>query len=284
MALTEASRKRFIESAVAFLDRHHLDGLDIDWEFPGQEGMDNVNRPEDRENSTALLRELRVALDRAGAASGRHYLLSMAVEASDDWLAHTEMGKAQAYLDFVNLMAYDQFEPDSDAITGHHAPLFTSAANPKHNSAATAVSHFIAAGVPARKLVLGVPFYGHAWGDVPPAEHGLYQPGKKPSEQVYASFRNIESSFDNKNGFARYWDDVSQAPFLYNADKRIFISYEDPESIHAKARYVMERGMAGMMFWEYSADDHEKLLSAIDEGLRIGSLRDGNPDQRLSSK
>jgi GH18 family chitinase len=268
MALTPASRRRFIDSAVAFLERYQLDGLDIDWEFPGQKGLNNVNRPEDRENSTALLAELRAAFDRAGAASGRRYLLTMAVEASDQWLAHTEMDKAQQYLDYVNLMAYDQFEPDSDAIAGHHAPLFTSPANPKALSAATAVSHFIAAGVPARKLVLGVPFYGHAWGDVPTAEHGLYQPGKQPAERISASFGGIEDNFDNKNGYVRYWDAVSDAPFLYNADKRIFISYEDPESIRAKARYVTERGMAGMMFWEYSGDKNGTLVGAIDAGLK----------------
>ena len=34
MALTPQSRKRFIDSAVAFLDRHRLDGLDVDWEYP----------------------------------------------------------------------------------------------------------------------------------------------------------------------------------------------------------------------------------------------------------
>src|ERR1035441_6635884 len=106
--------------------------------------------------------DLRAALDKAGEKAGKRYLLTMAVQAADEWLEHTEMSKVARSLDFANLMAYDQFEPGGDPMAGHHAPLFTHPSNPKHLSAATAVSHFIAAGVPAAKVVLGVPFYGHA--------------------------------------------------------------------------------------------------------------------------
>ncbi len=267
VALTPESRAKFIESAVAFLRRHNLDGLDIDWEYPGQKGMNNVNRPEDRENSTALLAELRAAFDRAGKQDGKRYLLTMAVQASDEWLAHTEMNKAQAYLDFANVMAYDYVEPGDNSVTGHHAPLFANPADPNGASAATGISHFIAAGVPARKLVLGVPFYGHAWGGVAATEHGLYQPGQKPTERMYTSFKEIKSEIENKNGYARYWDDASQAPFLYNAEKQIFVSYEDEQSVRAKARFVRERGLAGIMFWEYNGDADNALLNAIDDAL-----------------
>ncbi len=268
MALTPESRKRFIQSAVAFLRRYQLDGLDIDWEYPGQQGLNNTYRPEDRENSTALLAELRKALDRAGKTRGRQrYLLTMATEASDEWLEHTEMGKAQASLDFVNLMAYDQFGADSDAITGHHAPLFTSPANPKHNSAATSIDHFTAAGVPPRKLVLGVPFYGKAWGNVPATEHGLYQRGGPTEAKLETSFGAISRDLENKNGFVRQWDDASKAAYLYNADRKIFITYEDEQSVHEKARFVMDRGLGGIMFWEYSEDPDNKLLDAIDDVL-----------------
>jgi chitinase len=263
VALTAASRRVFAESAVAFVKKYDLDGLDVDWEFPGQKGLDNVHRPEDRENYTALLADLRAALDVAGRADGRHYALTSATQAADEWLAHTEMGKVQASLDYVNLMAYDMFEESSDTITGHHAPLFTNPANPKRSSAATMIEHYVAAGVPAAKLVLGVPFYGHAWGHVPATEHGLYQPGRRPDTRIRASYGAITDSLENKNGFVRYWDDLSAAPFLYNADRRIFISYEDPQSIRAKGRYVTDHGLAGMMFWELGGDPRGELLDAM---------------------
>jgi GH18 family chitinase len=266
VALTKDSRRKFVDSAVAFLERYKLDGLDVDWEFPGQEGLHNVNRPQDKENCTALMADLRAALDKAGQKAGKRFLLTMAVQAADEWLEHTEMGKVAESLDFANLMAYDQFEPDGDAITGHHAPLFTHPANPKHLSAAIAVSHFIAAGVPPAKIVLGVPFYGHAWGQVPATEHGLYQPGKDTKQRIAESFEMIDK-LENKDGFVHYWDDISKAPFLYNADKLLFISYDDQESIRLKGRYVSDRGLGGVMFWEYSGDPKNKLLDAIHAGL-----------------
>jgi chitinase len=266
VALTKDSRRKFVDSTVAFLERYKLDGLDVDWEFPGQEGLHNVNRPQDKENCTALMADLRAALDKAGQKAGKRFLLTMAVQAADEWLEHTEMGKVAESLDFANLMAYDQFEPDGDAITGHHAPLFTHPANPKHLSAAIAVSHFIAAGVPPAKIVLGVPFYGHAWGQVPATEHGLYQPGKDTKQRIAESFEMIDK-LENKDGFVRYWDDISKAPFLYNADKLLFISYDDQESIRLKGRYVSDRGLGGVMFWEYSGDPKNKLLDAIHAGL-----------------
>jgi chitinase len=142
--------------------------------------------------------------------------------------------------------------------------LFTSPANPKHNSAATSIDHFIAAGVPPRKLVLGVPFYGKAWGNVPATEHGLYQRGGPTEAKLETSFGAISRDLENKNGFVRQWDDASKAAYLYNADRKIFITYEDEQSVHEKARFVMDRGLGGIMFWEYSEDPDNKLLDAID--------------------
>jgi chitinase len=77
----------------------------------------------------------------------------------------------------------------------------------------------------------------------------------------------IDSKLENQGGFVRYWDDISKAPFLYNADKQLFVSYDDAESIRLKGRYADDRGLGGMMFWEYSGDRKNALLDAIHEGM-----------------
>jgi chitinase len=264
-ALTEASRHLFIESVVEFVDRHQLDGLDIDWEYPGQIGAGNEFRPEDKQNYTLLLKELRKCFDKQEKKLHRQLFLTIAAGASSDFLAHTEMGKVQKYLDTVNLMAYDYYEPSSDAITGHHAPLFTNPADPKKISADRSVREFEQAGVPAAKIVLGVPFYGHVWGDVADVDRGLFHPGK-PVPNAFAQYGNISATMLN-HGFTRYWDTVASAPYLYSSERKIFVSYEDPESLALKSKYVLDHKLGGIMFWDYAGDSTGALLDTIDTGL-----------------
>jgi chitinase len=261
-ALTEQSRQVFIESAVAFVKSYDLDGLDIDWEYPGNPGAGHKFRAEDGANFTVLLKELRERLDRETLSTHRRLYLTFAAGASDEYLQHTEMAKAQEFVDTINLMTYDLSEPASDRIANHHAPLFTNPQNPKKASADSMVKAFEAAGVRASKIVLGVPFYGHLWGEVGPENHGLFQPGK-PVAGDWASYAVISSGFLS-NGYVRYWDAAAKAPYLYNAEKRLFVSYEDEESLGLKCDYILSNKLAGVMFWEYSGDPSEKLLKTID--------------------
>src|SRR5208283_3542260 len=237
MALTKESRKPFIESVVEFVDRYKLDGLDIDWEYPGMAGAGHTYRPEDKQNYTLLLKELRKRFNHEEKRVHRKLFLTIATGASAEFLAHTEMKKVQKYVDTVNLMAYDYYEPESDKATGHHAPLFTNPADPKNISADKSVQQYEQAGVPAAKLVLGVPFYGHVWGEVRDQNHGLFQPGK-PVPNAFASYNEISAWLNDR--FTRYWDAAASAPYLYNPAKQIFVSYEDPQSLKLKCQYVLE--------------------------------------------
>jgi chitinase len=267
MALTKESRKKFIDSVVAFVKQYDLDGLDIDWEYPGLAGATQSFRPQDKQNFTALLSELRTAFNRVSRSNGRKLYLTIAAGASPDFLEHTEMLKVARIVDTVNLMAYDYYEPGSEPITGHHAALFTNPRDPEKNSADASVRAFEAAGVPASKLILGVPLYGHAWIDVAATDHGLYQPGKA-GPHTGAPFSLIESSMLG-HGFTRTWDPVSQVPSLYNPESRTFVSYEDEQSIAGKCQYVHSKKLSGIMVWDLEDDDvNGTLMKAINAGLR----------------
>ncbi len=268
MCLTKESREKFINSAVSFLEKNNLDGIDIDWEFPGLPGYGNVHRPEDKENFTLLLKEMRSALNEAGIKNNKHYLLTIASGAFKNYLAHTEMGKDQKYLDFVNLMTYDFCEPDADSIAGHNAPLFTNPRDPNHNSDDAVVQEYIEAGVPPQKIVLGVPFYGHVWKVTSSEHHGLYEPGGQAKKRIWGSFKNIEQNLLNKNGFVRYWDSTSCVPYLFNKDEKIFITYDDEESLRDKCDYINARGLKGAMFWEYKSDYKNMLLKTLFNRLK----------------
>ncbi len=265
MALTRASRARFIDSVAAFIRQYKLDGLDIDWEFPGQLGAGNRFRPQDKQNYTLLLLEMRRRFDREQRVLGRRLFLSVAAEAGDDFLEHTQMARVAREVDTVNLMAYDFYEPGNDKITGNHAPLYHDPADPKQGSADEAVRDFERAGVPASRIVLGVPFYGHEWGNVGPANHGLFQPGS-PVPHAFAHYQDITSML-LQHGFTRYWDASASVPYLYNAQTRQFVSYEDPVSLAVKCAYVRREGLGGVMFWEYTADPSGALLDTIDRAF-----------------
>ncbi len=79
-------------------------------------------------------------------------------------------------------------------------------------------------------------------------------------------YRELARDYIDKNGYKRYWDDAGKAPYLFNGD--CFISYDDGESLRIKADYVREKGLGGIMFWEYGCDPEGILLNDIYEAFR----------------
>jgi len=268
IAATSQSRGLFVESCVKVVEQYHLDGMDIDWEYPATPRPGGHFRAEDKQNYTLLLRDLRIAFDLAAKALGRHLVTSTATDGKPFFLRNTEMAEVARYVDTIALMGYDQYG-HNDATTGNHAALFTDPADPKHFSDEQAVEAYIAAGVPAEKIVLGVPFYGVGWSGVPAKDHGLFQPvvAGKTFDVLYTDIAKKDLAAGS--GFIRYWDNASQVPYLYNAETQTFISYEDPESLRYKADFVQARHLGGMMFWAYNGDPENVLLDAIDAGLQF---------------
>jgi chitinase len=272
-AVSEVARRKFANSAVAFLKKHKLDGVDIDWEYPAQIGAGNIFRPEDKQNFTLFLKAIRDQLDVQGRLDKRtgknHYLLTAATGGDTAFVSHTELDKAQRYLDYVNIMTYDLYH-GNDKVTGHHSPLDQSKkGDQSRNSSMSAVDGHIRAGVPASKIVLGIPFYGRGWEDVCPQDNGLYQPAA--GKHHFIGYDGLLDNYINKNGFVRYWDADAKAPYLWNAEKRMFITYADEESFTHKVAYVKAKKLAGVMFWEYIYDlKHKsplfnKLVSDLNE-------------------
>jgi chitinase len=257
-ALGESSRAVFVDSAVELVRRYSLDGVDIDWEYPGQGVAGIKYRAEDRHNFTLLLKALRNKL-------GNRLLLTIA-SADREYFQHTEMDKLHVYLDWINVMSYDFFNSLTPT-TGHHAGLYkSSSAAPADRDADSSVKQHLAAGIPAEKIVLGIAFYGRGFTEVRQVNHGLNQPyGRFESAHDYSELAN---SLIGRQGYVRYWDDRAKAPFLWNSSSRTFISYDDPQSIRAKARYVKEHHLGGMMFWELSEDRNDELLDVIVESLK----------------
>lgn len=264
------SRARFARTAVELVKQHDLDGVDIDWEYPAHPGPGISHRPEDRGNFIRMLRAVRDELDvLSKSKNGRRYLLTIAA-ADGEAARGLELAQIAPMLDWINLMTYD-FHGSGTPNTGHHAGLRRSASAPADGrNAVEAVDEFLAAGVPAHKLHLGLAFYGRVFGDVEPANDGLYQ--RYGSGGGYANWTQIQRDFlgedgAGKNGYVRLWDAQAQSAWLWNPQARRLISYDDPQALRAKAAFVRERGLGGVMYWEQNTDPDEVLLDVVRDAL-----------------
>jgi chitinase len=270
-AASAEARAVFAASAAELVRRHDLDGIDLDWEYPTLPGPGISHSPADRVNFTAMLQAVRTQLDALGDTHGRRYLLTIAAadgEAADGM----ELARIAPLLDFINLMTYDFYNALSTS-TGHHAALHGSAGGPREaRTTARAVQEFLDAGVPAAKLNVGVAFYGRVFEGVARERNGLHQPFT--SDGGFLTWRELLSTRIDSNGYRRHWDAAAQAPYLWNPGTASFISYEDPASLRAKAAYVRELGLGGLMYWEHRQDHDEQLLDVIRSALDEAPLPD----------
>jgi chitinase len=257
MAATPATRAVFVDSVVAFLRKHEFDGIDLDWEYPGAIGVPcaagrTCDRPEDKRNFVALARELRTALDAAGATDRKRYLSTIAAGAdrafvfdgdSSRWLA--ELAEA---LDWINLMTYD-YHGTWEKRAGLLAPLHRDPADPDDKNIDATLKMFLDAGVPPRKLTLGLPFYPKGWKGC----KGLYQ------ECTEA----LPDPVELDAALPLHWNAAAQVPYRFDPGSGTFLTYDDERSIRNKVRYARARGLLGAMYWEIEVDRDRSLARAV---------------------
>lgn len=281
MALTAESRTKFIQSAWDFIAEYQLDGMDMDWEYPGISGAGTKARDEDTQNFTALMKGLREMLDTFESPK----VLTFASAGWKRYFDFVEMEEVMKYADFTNVMTYDQVSGVS-IYTGHHTPLgsvtsedvkqtpfgahldslYQSGENldPHPRSAQKIVDFLIEEGVNPEQIVIGGAFYGRVWKGVPLVNNGLYQLSKG-LHIGWMAYHQIREKYESDPSFKRFWDEKAQAPYLYNQQDSLFVSYDDTVSVALKTKYVMEKGLGGIMFWELGNDTKESgsLLDAI---------------------
>ncbi|MFA6277985.1 MAG: glycoside hydrolase family 18 protein [Pedobacter sp.] len=264
--LTDSLRKRFAKSAVDIIRKYNLDGVDIDWEYPGMQGEEgNVYRPEDKENFTLMFEAIRKELDVLEKETGKKKLLTTATGGFPYFLTNTEMGKAQKYLDYINLMTYDYY---SSKQAGHHTNLYNSKPYLTDNSADKAIQAYINAGVPSSKIVLGIAFYGRNLKLNSNAQKGLGDTILSSANSYGNGYTFLKDSLINKKGFIEYKDEDAKAPFLFNPTTKQYISYDNEWSVANKCDYVLKNKLGGVMFWEYNSDKKGYLLDQITKSFK----------------
>lgn len=260
-------RTVFAQSCLELLLEYGLDGVDLDWEYPVSGGAPGViHRTGDRENFTLLLRTLRQTLDRQGRRDGKRYVLSVAGAVDSGYLNHIEPQAVAETVDHIFLMAYDMNGP-WDARTGFNAPLYT--ASGSRASVDGGISAWLARGVPAEKLVLGMPLYGYLYQGVSRVNSGLYS---RFSGASSVAWDRVKREYLVKSAYRRFWDDEAETPYLYG--NQTFLSYDDEDSIAAKGALARQRGLGGIGFWELSQDSGGELVRSAWSAWNGGTFRD----------
>ena len=283
MAHTAENRKKFVQSVLDFNAEYQLDGLDIDWEYPGIPAANTGARPEDKQNFTLLMKELREGLN----TLEREQTLTFASAGWKRYYDHVEINEVMKHVDYMNVMTYDQIGATSP-YTGHHTALGlieledikdTPAAvfiesrreemkkrgyTYEPRSVERIVEFCIDNGVSPQQIVIGAAFYGRAWKGVPPDNNGLYQ-ANGGSYIGWSAYHQIRREFESNGNYKRYWDPIAEAPYLYSATDSVFISYDDTVSVRLKTNYAIKKKLGGIMFWELGNDtkDEDSLLKSI---------------------
>ena len=234
------TRATFISNLVNAMQAGNYDGLDIDWER-----LDLGAYPNELNNYVTFSRELRTAMTAAKPGS----LLTMATQ----WEASISAAAAP-YYDQINLMTYDLSGVWEGWVSWHNAAIYdggikfpqTTKLVPSANGM---IDSWIAAGVPKEKLGIGIDWYGYKYSGVTGPNMGWTSTKTNPSETLIQGNRPYSDIMkSDAPTMTKVWDPVAQASYLTNSSG--WVSFDDEDTIRAKAAYVQSKGIGGAIIWE----------------------------------
>ena len=254
IAANPEKRRRFAQSCAEMVRTYNIDGIDLDWEYPGYRAQGGSLN--DGHYFTLLLREIRDSLDALQPLAERQLFLTSAFGCAPTLMADIEWDAVVPLLDFVNMMTYDFYGRDF-SVTNHNAPLYPPAKGIEGYDTHSTI-HFLTEnyGVPPDKICIGVPFYGRAMktkstpglhvGSALAVDARMF-----PEDDGSPTFYNILAK---QGQFFYQWDSLAQAPFLRSKNSNTFVTFDDERSVARKARYILDHGLAGAIVWDITGD------------------------------
>lgn len=302
-----------------------IDGFDIDWEYPlsgGTDGTEIVNgspvppqkySPDDNKNLVYLLKAMRQAMPNkliTIAAGNNVRKVSSQYLGPNNRAQYGMTEDLSTYCDYITYFGYDLGGNWYDK-TSYNAPLYASG-NPndplysatQSESLDELTSQYLnVIGIPANKLIMGIPFYGKKFDNVAAnSTNGLFVAAPRYAVSGCTNPQNPTGTWDGAGaceksgsieicdlvgnpvtnshpyldpntmlvtpaataaGWVRYFDNTTKVPYLYNASLKQFISYEDKQSIDLKAQYIKTKNLGGGMIWELSQDTRGSIANSL---------------------
>ncbi|KAJ2394166.1 hypothetical protein GGI05_002161 [Coemansia sp. RSA 2603] len=306
------TRSTLISSMVNYVKTNNLDGIDIDWEYPGRLG-DNCNVYDitnDTPNYLKFLQELRAAFDSNFGSRQKLITLAVRIEPFDTPSGYaSDVSEFAKVVDYANLMQYD-INGGWNSDTGPNAPFNFESGKGLQASFVSAIDAWTGAGWPANQLTAGIAFYGRstiATVDMTKDPNNQYQPQQSVvplGDSEDAPWYDVCAGSTANSGvwmwkhlrdqgvltspstaaapWVKQWDPVSQTPWLFNPSTKQFISYDDPQSLKIKVDYAASKGLAGTMIWSMNMDYNGELMNVI-QGWQTGGPSTSTPTAPTSS-
>ncbi|TVX93578.1 glycoside hydrolase family 18 protein [Paenibacillus agilis] len=268
-ASLDENRGEFTDNIINMVKELGLDGVEIDWEYPAYDAWNTQKaRDIDTVNFTSLMKELREKLDKL-PKKNKNYLLSFAAGTQEWYFTNVEVKKVEPYVDYINVMSYDLTGEWSDT-TAYNANLYVDSKGIATNSVDEIMNRYLSRQIDSKKILMGIPAYSYGWKNVHRDKEkqlqGLYTVGYPIDiDKFDISYKSLVSTFMDKQGYKRYYDDKAKAAYLYNGD--IFITYEDKQALEAKVKYIKEKNLGGAMVWEYSHDTKDGIMKYLFDHL-----------------
>lgn len=249
----------FINNIIRTVVDWGYDGVDIDWE----NGV-----------TSARLHQFMGTLYPAIKAQNPNLWVNMAVGANGSELSFIP---CLPFTDSMACMAYGLYLTGGK-VTWPNAPLYDGDSwtywGLRMQSLDLIINSYLKLGAPRTKLIAGLPFFAQVYGggfDIGTDTHGPLRPrqpytanyangyylGYNKAMIGYPTDSNVPSGGYYTPG-RDHWDDLSRTPYLSiaNADptQNLYLTYDDPASITAKAQYAQAKSLAGLAIWEISLD------------------------------
>jgi chitinase len=288
VAADPAKRANFVASCKTLIGMG-FDGIDFDWEYPNDPGMDIEHySTADYNNFAQLLEDVRAAI-------GSSKLITACFSAVPSKLAGFNWPRMNNVLNYIDMMTYDYNGGWSNK-AGHNAPLYDYPGMEYTGFSLNGTLQGIKnLGMNMSKVTLGAPFYGR--GVVCSSAATLNGATVKRAEtvqpdgpiQTCADFTNwaaglwdgtpnyayIQQTTGSGSGWTEYWDDVAKVP--YKVKGNYFLSYDNEKSIAAKAQFIKDNGLAGVIVWQVFGDMTNMTSSTVADGKLISCPNTTSP-------